>query len=556
VGRPQVLLLYITLFFAGFAGLSFAEPTRDLVTEHLKSQLEVSQTCPAYYIGQERCYASKALPLFYRTRDYRPAWVTETGLSPQVDTLITTISQASSEGLNPDDYHLSKIEDLLSIARFLKEKGLWSDPKLVADLDFLLTDSFLVYGDHLMNGRVDPMSLKSTWFNYRKHADLPDTLRAALEQNSVADTLNGLVPRYSAYAKLRDALSRYRQIADNGGWPAVPEGPSLKKDMVSDRITLLRLRLRAEGDLPPSEDMGGPLFDEKVETAVKAFQKRHGLDDDGVVGAKTLEAMNITAVERVQQLVVNMERWRWLPHDMGTRYIMVNIADQSLKVMDRGEEVLGMRVVVGKPFWSTPVFSATMTYLVFNPYWNVPPGIASKETIPKTRKNPNYLRENNLKIISGWGADLREVDPSAIDWQTVSYRGFPYRFRQDPGPENSLGRVKFMFPNKFHVYLHDTPSRNLFQKTARAFSHGCIRVEKPLELAEYLLQGTEWNRERIEAETENRTEKVVRIPQPIPVRIFYWTAWVDENGVAQFRPDIYNRDEELERALRETPAAV
>jgi murein L,D-transpeptidase YcbB/YkuD len=235
---------------------------------------------------------------------------------------------------------------------------------------------------------------------------------------------------------------------------------------------------------------------------------------------------------------------------------MVNIADQSLKLMDNGKEALGMRVVVGKPYWSTPVFSATMTYLVINPYWNVPPGIARKETIPKTRRNPNYLRENNLKIITGWGADLREINPSAIDWQTVSYRRFPYRFRQDPGPENSLGRVKFMFPNKFHVYLHDTPSRNLFQKIGRAFSHGCIRVEKPIELAEYLLQDTEWNRARIEAETEKRTEKVIRIPQPIPVRIFYWTAWVDEDGVTQFRPDIYKRDEELKRALRETPSAV
>ncbi len=555
MGRLLVLL-GILLSFLSSATFCLAEPVSNLISENLRKQLEYSQTCPPYKVGQEPCYASNALPLFYRNRDYRPAWVTEHGIAPQADALIATIRQASLEGLNPADYHLAKIENLLSVARFLKEKGLWSDPKLVADLDFLLTDSFLIYGDHIMNGRVDPMTLKSTWFNYRKRADLPETLAVALEQNRVADTLDGLLPHYSAYHRLREGLARYRAIADNGGWPSVPAGPTLRKDMVSDRVSTLRLRLLAEGDLPPGDDTSGPLFDEKLETAVKAFQRRNGLDDDGAVGANTLEALNVTAAERVEQLAANMERWRWLPEDLGPRTILVNIADQTLAVIEQGRKALGMRVVVGQPYWSTPVFSAEMTYLVINPYWNVPPGIARKETIPKTRRDPGYLRKNDLKIISGWGEDTHVVDPSTINWHTVSYRNFPYRFRQDPGPENALGRIKFMFPNKYFVYLHDTPARNLFQKSGRAFSHGCIRVEHPLELAEYVLQGTEWNRERIEAVIEKGAEKIVRTPQPIPVRIFYWTAWVDENGVAQFRPDIYGRDEELERALRENPTKV
>jgi murein L,D-transpeptidase YcbB/YkuD len=258
--------------------------------------------------------------------------------------------------------------------------------------------------------------------------------------------------------------------------------------------------------------------------------------------------------ERVRQIEVNLERWRWLPEDLGQRYILVNIANFELEVVEKSKPVMIMQVVVGKPYWRTPVFSDRMTYLVLSPYWHIPPSIAVKDKLPLIRKDHTYLATYDIKVFQGWGAETREIDPQTIDWSKVTAKDFNYRLRQEPGPLNALGRVKFMFPNKFNVYLHDTPSRELFGKTVRTFSSGCIRIEKPIELAEYLLGGdAKWTRENILAAIDRRVEQTVRLPEPMPVHLLYWTAWSDEEGSIQFRGDIYGRDQLLDKALREKP---
>jgi murein L,D-transpeptidase YcbB/YkuD len=278
------------------------------------------------------------------------------------------------------------------------------------------------------------------------------------------------------------------------------------------------------------------------------------LDIDGVVGPATLSALNVPTAARVSQIEVNMERWRWLPEDLGRRYVFVNIANFELDVVEDKREVITMRAIVGRDYRRTPVFSDRMTYLVLSPFWNVPPSLAAQDILPQVRKDPNYLAQKGMRVFEGWGSDTKEIDPLSVDWSSITGKNLRYRFRQDPGPSNSLGRVKFMFPNKFNVYLHDTPSRDLFQKTARAFSSGCIRIENPIELSEYLLQGDpRWDQSAILAAIDRRIEQTVNLPEPIPVHLLYWTAWVDAAGIANFREDIYGRDKLVAEALAEKP---
>jgi murein L,D-transpeptidase YcbB/YkuD len=243
------------------------------------------------------------------------------------------------------------------------------------------------------------------------------------------------------------------------------------------------------------------------------------------------------AETQVQQIALNMERWRWLPQDLGQRYILVDVPAYTLHVVEQDQSVMTMRVVVGKPSWPTPVLSATMSYVVLNPDWRVPPNIAARELVPILRANPGYLAQNNMRLSDG----AREVDPRSVDWSQVSTKNFPYRLRQAPGPKNPLGTIKFMFPNRFQVYLHDTPSRTLFAKPTRAFSHGCIRVEKPMDLAEYVLRGV-LSREHIAAGLGRRTSRTVPLAEPLPTYLVYRTVLVKNDGTMQFRPDIYGYD--------------
>jgi murein L,D-transpeptidase YcbB/YkuD len=521
------------------------------ICESLRNRIEEAGVPPIIRIGKERIYASAAVPLFYQQRAFQPAWCDGKYLIPSAYKLRDSIKEAYLEGLNPEDYHLSRIEWMIEELAKEQDKGN-QDPDLLADMDLLLTDAFLIYGSHLVSGKVNPESLDSQWIASRREVSLVKVLDEALRSQKVAAALKDLLPDKPGYFRLRDALSRYRRIAATGGWETIPEGPKIEKGDKNERVALLKHRLQLSGDLSAGSDGEPDVFDDVLEESVIRFQKRNGLDADGVVGKDTLAALNIPVEDRIQQIRLNMERWRWLPQDLGSRYILVNVANFELDVVEDSQIRMNMRVVVGKEYQKTPVFSAKMDYLVINPYWNLPDSIAAKEVIPSVRKDPEYLAKENIRVLKGWGAEAEEIDPDSIDWASVSTKKFSYRFRQDPGPKNALGRVKFMFPNKFDIYLHDTPAVGVFARTMRASSHGCIRVEKPIELAEYLLQDdTQWIKEKILAAIESKIEQTVRLPNPIPVHLLYWTAWADEGGSIEFRRDIYSRDEALSKGLEE-----
>lgn len=519
------------------------------VTEQLRNRVEAALTEHRVVVAEQVLRPRSDLLQFYADRAFAPAWVGNRGPLPTALELLDVLKHADEEGLRPQDYRVTTIQrslDELARPRALSDARA---PSWLADLDLLLSDAFITYGNHQLRGRVRPETLYLQSRAIANDDHVGEVLKAAVETGNVRGELASLAPSSPAYSRLREALARYRDRAPLDKLRAVPAGPTLRQGDRDSRVEAVRRRLVTSGDLDPAA-VAGDDFDAPLEEAVRRFQSRHGLDVDGAVGRMTLAALNVPAEKRVEQIALNMERWRWLPRDFGPRYILVNIPAFSLEVVDHGKRIMGMRVIVGKPYWSTPVFSARMTYLVLNPYWQVPPSIAVREILPLLRKDPEYLTREDMRVFEGWGADRIEIDPDSVDWTRVPVRGFPFRLRQEPGPDNPLGRVKFMFPNRFNVYLHDTPSKRLFAKPVRGFSHGCIRIEKAMDLAQYLLEDDpQWTRQDIEAAANFSKERTVRLPDPISVEIVYLTAWVDDHGIVQFRNDIYGRDKALAKAL-------
>jgi murein L,D-transpeptidase YcbB/YkuD len=523
--------------------------------EQLKSHIEAVGRTPGRSIRREKLGAPEALVRFYENRGFRPLWFGKDGPLPQVDRLLQVIHRAERQGIKPIGYHLSSITPLLAEIGRPEAHDQPQSLRAWSDLELLLTDASLTYGAHVLTGRINPHDLKEAWFGERSRVDLVSALQQASETDRVAEFLENLRPTHAGYAALQQTLAWYRDIAARGGWPVIPDGPKLQRGDHGPRVTALKRRLQLTADLDHASEGANGVFDAAIEHGLRRFQERHGLDADGTVGASTLAALNVPVEARIRQIELNMERWRWLPQTLGERYILVNIANFALDVVERGRSVLAMRVVVGKPARRTPFFSAEMTYLVLNPHWSVPPTIAIQDKLPLIRRDPGYVARQNFKLYRhGEGGAIR-VDPRSVDWSSVSARNFPYQLRQDPGPRNALGRVKFMFPNPYHVYLHDTPARELFAKTERAFSSGCIRLESPMELADYLFRDDpHWPRQKLVASSKRGSEQMVQLPMGIPVHLLYWTAWTNEDGVVHFRKDIYDRDKVLEKALLETDA--
>ncbi len=523
---------------------------------------------------------SRALLRFYKTRGFQPAWFSHDGsVRPQVGQYLAALGEAEAEGLRPERYHRSELEAAL---RRLVLGGQPEDAWV--EVELRLTSSFLTHASHLLSGQV-PSRVLASRTKPPGAVELAAVLEGALVSGDVAGALRSLSPSHMGFVRLREALGRYRTIAAAGGWPLVPEGEPLERGMKDPRVAVLRERLRVTGDLPsaPEERVlypGAPgvgmtalvgelvraaneevapesplrpspedLYDAEVEEAVKTFQRRHGLGADGKVGRETLEALRVPVEERLAQLAVNLERWRWMPRELEPRYVRVNLPAFELEAVERGEPVLRMPVIIGTPDWSTPVFEDEVEYLVLNPEWHVPQGITEEEVLPKLREDPGAAGRLGLKVLDR--ATGQEVDPFAVDWNGLEAGKCPYRFMQAPGESNPLGRVKFIFPNRFAIYLHDTPDPKLFEQTNRAFSHGCVRVAEPAGLADFMLRGHGgWTRESLAAAMAAGGEpRRVELPTPVPVYFLYWTAFVDEEGRVGFRRDIYHRDAAVRRAL-------
>jgi L,D-transpeptidase YcbB len=482
---------------------------------------------------------ARALGRFYRTRDFAPAWGAGDGGRERAALLLEALAGAESHGLDPARYHLAAI-------RARRSGGSARD---AAEIELLLTDAFVRYATEIRAGRRTPGYTEPDWAIVTPRFDAVSTLTQALrEPASFAAMLASLPPPASDYRALVTALGRYRALAARGGWPPVPPGTFLKPGDEEARVTALRARLAAEDELVSRR--ADVRYDDPLVEAVRRFQARHGLAVDGIVGPATVQALNVSVTDRIQQIVVNLERWRWLPRELGRHHVVVNAADARLHVLVDGRPVLASRVVVGDPRHPTPVVQAWVDAVVLHPRWNVPTSIAVEEILPRLRENRRYLAENDIVVL-----ERRESDPFglAIDWAAIPADRFPFRLQQQPGPDNPLGRIKLDIPNRFDVYLHDTPTRALFARPVRTASHGCIRVERAADLAVHVLEdeGQGWTRQRLADALDAGETQRIPLTRPLPVYILYWTAFVEADGSVQFREDVYGRDRRLAGALAE-----
>lgn len=525
----------------------------------------------------EVIYESALLNDFYRQRNYLAAWQDGFALYSRTSTLLESLEKATEDGLQPTDYHVEKLKKLkTNLKQAYKEQGITYATFLV-QLDILFTDAALHYAKHLYWGKINPVDLSISWDVERIPVNWSVLLYEAVKNQKVTAFFDQMRPKQVTYEKLKRSLAYYRSLEQLGTWPTVPTGDKLEVGVDNDRVKVLRDRLNFEVSipeldnaiktdtllLPPKESNDSLEFEQKVvidtffsptvfdttlRKAVIEFQFKNGLATDGIVGNNTIKHLNVSLAERVEQILVNLERWRWLPNDLGEQYLLVNIPAYQLFVYENSNDLMFQKkVMVGKTYHRTPVFSEQMQYLDLNPYWTVPYSIASKEILPKLKRNASYLDRNNMALFSG----NRKINPYSVDWANVSRSTFRYTIRQNPSAKNALGIVKFMFPNQYNIYLHDTPSKSLFVKTKRAYSHGCIRLEKPLELAEYLLKDNpKWTPNKIKKSIEKGKNKRVHLTKPLPIYILYFTTWVDKEDNLRFQPDVYSRDKAVWQAIK------
>ena len=509
--------------------------------EAIRVEIEQLRDPEVLTTGGVEIAATDLVAEVYERRGFAPAWA-ETA---RVESLLAAVRATYDDGLDPEDYHRSLIEERLA----LRGSGAEVTPKELAVLDLMLTDSLIRLAYHERFGKVNPERLDPIW-NFGRSlqgSDPASIVEGVLKADRVGAAIREIFPRGPVYTRLKDQLRHYREIASAGGWPMLPEGPTLRPGDTDDRLPLLAARLRAAGDLLADWEPGdASIYDETLQAAVRRFQERHGLDEDAIVGKGTLAALNVSVEQRIDQIRLNLERARWVTTGLDKDFVLVNIAGFVAYLVRDNDIVWSTRVVVGRTVTKTPVFRATMKYVVFNPDWTVPWSIATREILPAARANVDYFARNHYELRD---RDGNVVDPATVDWSSITARNFPYTVVQLPGPWNALGRVKFMFPNEHAVYLHDTPSRSLFARADRAFSHGCIRVQDPLDFAEQLLGRDGWSKEKIDSQIASGDMKTVFLSQRLPVLLLYWTAEVDDDGHLHFYKDLYDRDAAILDAL-------
>lgn len=477
---------------------------------------------------------------FYQRRNYHFAWINASGVTEQAGSFLNMMGMDASYGITAKDSSLSALYDTL-IAQGDKLKA--SDTS-IPRAELLLTARFFDYANKTWGGLTSDKARDLEWYIPRKKIDMSSLLDSVVASKS--GDLAGKEPVNKAYNLLRARLTKLSAL-EKSPWDSIhiEKKKSYKKGDFSSVIATVKTRLLALEDLKESDT--SHLFTAALDSALKIFQTRHGLTVNGEINQSTVNALNVSPAKRIRQILVNMERIRWVPVDPGGNYILVNIPEFRMHIYENDKLAWSSNVVVGTPANSTVIFSREMKYVVFAPYWNVPPGILGSEVLPGIKRNAGYLARHNMEVA---GASGNVIPASSINWSKYTARNFPYIIRQKPGGANSLGRVKFLFPNEYNIYLHDTPSKGLFNETKRSFSHGCIRVSEPRRLATYLLRNdSSWTEKRIDAAMSATKEQYVTLKYKLPVFIGYFTAWVGSDGQLNFRDDVYGHDAKLAATL-------
>ena len=505
----------------------------------------------------EPAFKAQLLPArrFYRDRGFQLAWFKNHQPVPQVKALQGMIVKATDEGLSPKDYQVKDIDKMLAeLAKLQRDPA--KRNALERTTDIALTGTYLKWANDYYRGVANPRDSKDTsWLVKPNKIKLNKALLTFLGERKSRYNYYEFAPLHPEYDYLKKALAEYRAQERAGGWPPLPTTSTLKPGQYSPAVAELRKRLlgTAGGQSPavPAGQVSSAAaltYDAALVEAVKGFQRDAGLTADGIVRGATLKELNVPIGSRIDQLILNMERWRWLPKKFEPDYLLVNIPEYTLHVIESNKEAFNMRVIVGKVLHETPVFSDKMEYVVLAPYWNVPFSIIDNELRSKLIEDPHYLNRLDMEVVKGSGRKAQSIDPSDVDWANATQANFKYTLRRRPGPKNDLGDVKFIFPNSNDIYLHDTPHDELFSESSRSFSHGCVRLSEPIKLATYLLRNRpEWDKQTILDTIATRHEKYITLKQKLPVYLVYFTAWADTNGHPHFRDDVYGLDKKLAR---------
>ncbi len=466
----------------------------------------------------------------YKTRHFAPIWQDET----KRKSLFQALKNADLEGLNFTDYHGKRLQSLA-------DHYAGNSPSEQASLDILLTDAYFTYAHDLFYGKLNPKKMYSEWGLTRKKINFTKRLNQAIEQKTIAESLAQLAPQNDIYNGLKASLADYKTIlAKASSITEIPSGETIRFGDTSDRIPTLIKRLKELGLLSKNYTEPSQIYNDSLQKSVKKFQQNNGLTVDGIIGSTTLRALNLSPKDYYEKIRANLERWRWYPRDLGNYYILVNIADYKLSLIKDAKLLQTHRVIVGDKNHHTPVFSDAIKYIVINPQWHIPSSIRNREIIPKAASNPTYLKKERIYIRTSSG---QIVNPDTIHWSGNAVR--TYRFIQKPGPSNSLGRLKIIYPNQYAIYLHDTPAKYIFKHSMRAESHGCVRVQNILELAESLLNNQQsWSLKELKKAIDSNKTIHIKVTQPVKVYHLYWTAWRAEDKTV-FINDIYNLDKEI-----------
>jgi murein L,D-transpeptidase YcbB/YkuD len=532
----SILVLLSVWSFASAAG---AEEEGEL-QHYLRQRMEDLESNGKLSVQGTPIIAEEFVPKLYSHVHFKRVWTD----AAKVKELIHAIEDSAKDGLDPEDYNLSQIKALDA------KVELTQDPTTVADLDILLSDALARLAYHSFYGKVDPERIDKTWnlaHVWRGESGVATAVKM-LSAKSLYSAIEELEPRAPMYGRLRQALARYREYEAAGGWKPIASGAALGVGKKDARVPAIRHRLAISEDLPKEYDNGSDAYDEELRRGVEHFQKRHHLPS-GDLSRLTLREMNVPVGKRIDQIRLNLERARWILRDVPKRLVLVNVAAFEIYYFENDTIVWQNRAQVGRDFSQTPQYRDDIQYLVLNPNWTVPPGVLANTVLPAAKANPNYFKEKNLRVID---PSRGEIDPKKVDWNSYTADDFPYVLRQDPGPNNALGAVKFMFPNQYHVYLHDTPNQSGYDARVRAMSWGCVHVFEPLELAEKLIANpTRWNLAAIKKQVASKKSETVYLDDPVPVLLLYWTVTVTKGGPVEFIPDIYGRDAAVLRALKQ-----
>lgn len=537
------------------------------IVETNADSVDVHRYFPDYDV---RNYLHSEFNRFYFTGDYQLAWLTFDEPREEADELLQAIDAADQEGLSPSHYNLDKIEILLAElydinsrkerrkewrkkfkSRKLKERLKKEDSllfKQIVELDFLMTASYLTYASHLLSGKINPNE-EAEWYSEPRQKDLSGHLHEALKNKRIQASLQELNPPHPQYNKLKEKFAYYNDIKRNGSWKDYKVTPNLRYQNFGRKIYLLKKRMATEGLL--EEESLDSVYDEQLKNAVQLYQMLHGLKVTGNVDEETATELNKPVEDIIRKISYNMERMRWIHGPFGNHYILVNIPAFEMTVIKDQKTQLQMKAIVGEKVHKTPIFNDSLEYIVFSPEWMIPPSIVINELLPLIKRNRYFFTNTKYTLYESWEKDAEPIHYDSINWDSLTVDNFDFRIEEAPGNQNPLGKVKFIFPNLQSIYLHDTPDNHLFSRKDRDFSHGCIRLEKPENFAQYLLADRGWDIDDVKEYMNRKESATVYLSEKVPVYIVYWTAWVDDRNYLNLRNDVYEHDkqhlEQLER---------